>query len=259
MRKSIYLLVIVALVTAGLANAEEKELKVTLDVKYMSKYMSKGVEAYGSQGVVFETMNIDLWGTGFGVGFGHQSATGTSGPGYVNSQRFNSSVFYANKALEGERLETKYKVSWTSKNYYGVRRNAKDSQEYIASFMWPNLLGVDGLAPYYITHYETPRGSGYDNAAMAGWVHRFGLSKVLNVEALPNPLIFTSEICYNDGYGSATRDHDWAFMTYGLSSKFKLADNLTFVPGLYYQKTMDQSHTGSNDILYTSLGVKLAF
>jgi hypothetical protein len=256
MRKSIYLLVIVALVTAGLANAEEKDLKVTLDVKYMSKYMSKGAEAYGEQGVVFETLKFDLWGSGFGVGFGHQSATGS---GFVNSQRYNSSVFYGNKALEGERLETKYKVSWTMKNYYGTRRTHKNSQEFIGTFMWPNLLGIDGLAPYYITHYEYASGANYDNAATAGWVHRFGLSKVLNIDALPSPVNFTSEIAYNDGYGSTTRDHDWTYSTLGLSTKFQLADNIILVPGLYYQKTMDASQANDKDILYTAINVKYAF
>jgi hypothetical protein len=145
------------------------------------------------------------------------------------------------------------------KNYYGTRRTQKNTQEFIGTFFWPNLLDIEGLAPYYITHYEYPSGSNYDNAATAGWVHRFGLSKSFAIDALPSPVIFTSEIAYNDGLGSATRDHDWAYSTLGLSSKFKLSDSMTLVPGLYYQKTLDSSQANDKDILYTSISLKYAF
>ena len=145
------------------------------------------------------------------------------------------------------------------KNYYGRRRRAGDSQEYVGSFSWPNLLGVDNLTPYYITHYETPRGSGYDIRTKAGWVHRFGLSTNLTWEALPNPIKFTSEIAYNDGYGGSTIDHDWSHATLGLSTKFKLADNMTLVPGIFYQIRMDKSIGVNKDVLYTCVNFKYAF
>jgi hypothetical protein len=266
MKKCIYLMVVFVLVTAGLAGAEEQDLKFVLDVKYMSKYMSKGIEAYSEHGAVFETLSADLWGSGWGVAFGHQSATGTSkGANTVDKQRFNSSVYYGNTALEGEQLETKYKVSWTMKNYYGRKRNAGDSQEFIASFSWPSLLGIDNLTPYYVTHYETPRGSDYDSPARtkAGWVHRVGLATKLNCEALPNPIKFTAEAAYNDGYGGDSIDHDWSHITLGMSTKFQLADNMTLIPGIYYQTTMEDSvsaATGaSNDIVYSCVNLKYAF
>lgn len=61
---------------SGIAVAEKRELGVTLDLTYVSKYLSKGAESYGQQGALFKTIDVDLYGTGFGLRVKHRSHFG---------------------------------------------------------------------------------------------------------------------------------------------------------------------------------------
>lgn len=234
---------------------EGKQLVTTFDLTYMSKYINRGAESYGRQGAFFETVNFDLWGTGFGLCVGHQSATSS---GYVDKQRLNYGVNYSGRVFDGEVYKTLYKISWIYKEYYGRAREIGNTQEWILDFLWPNLLPVKNLAPYYITHYEYPAGSGYNNHDISGWVHRFGLNYNLDVSGLAEPIKLSSEIAYTDGYGGPTKDHDWSYSTFGASTKVKLSSNLSFIPGIYYQISMDDS-VNENDELYCKVSMKYTF
>jgi len=131
--------------------SDQKELGVTFDLTYMSKYMSKGVEAYGQQGGIFAHTIIDFWGSGFGLAVGHQNATSS---GYVDSQRFNYKVFYRGVAFEDSPYKTQYGVTWIYKHYYGRARSVGNTEEWILGFSWPELLGVKNLVPFYVFDYE---------------------------------------------------------------------------------------------------------
>jgi hypothetical protein len=61
-----------------------------------------------------------------------------------------------------------------------------------------------------------------------------------------------------DGYGGAAVDHDWSYATFGASTKFQIADNLTFVPGLYHQVSMDDSLC-KKDVTYCKLSMKYKY
>lgn len=258
MRKVVLLTAAIILFAATftLAEAQEdKKLDVTFDLTYTSKYMSKGSESYGQQPRLMETVYFDLWGTGFGVAFGHQGSTSS---GYVEKQRFNYKVYYGSSIFDGTPYKTKYKFSWEYKNYYGRARNKGNSQEWISSLSWPEILPVENLAPYYIVHYEHPSGSGYNNYKNSGWAHRFGLGYDLTVPELSNPLRLSAEIVYRDGLGGPTKDHDWSHATFGIATNLKLNDRLSFVPGLYYQESMDDS-VCKRDVIYCKLSLKYRF
>ena len=239
----------------GLAQAEENKLGVTFDLTYMSKWMTKGKEGYGQQGAFFETIDIDLWGTGFGTAVTHQSATAS---GYVDKQRFNYKLYYGGNLFDGEPYKINYKVNWIYKHYYGRARSKGDTQEWEFVFSWPDILPIENLVPKYIAHYEYPAGSNYDNRAITGWVHRFGLSYELSIPELTEPLNLSAEIAYRDGLGGGSVDHDWSHATLGGSTKFKITKNLSFVPGLYHQISMDDS-VCKRDVTYCKLSMKYRF
>jgi hypothetical protein len=244
------LVTIVVLSLVNPAQAEEKKLGATFDLTYMSKWMTKGKEGYGQQGAFFETIDLDLWGTGFGAAVTHQAATAS---GYVDKQRFNYKVYYGNSLFDGEPYKTKYKLDWVYKNYYDRPRNKGNVQAWKLILSWPELLSK-GLEPYYITHYEYPAGSNYDMTAhWAGWVHRIGLKINLNFPELSSPLCLSSEVAYTDGFRAA--DHDWSYATFGISTKFKITRNLSFVPRLYHQISMDDS-VCRRDVTYCKLSMK---
>ena len=254
MKKGILLIALILLSTPGLVEAQEDKLGVTLDLTYMSKWMSKGAEAYGQQGAFFKTIDLDLYGTGFGVKVTHRNATAS---GYVDKQRFDYRPYYKNRLFEGEPYATNYNLSVGYEHYPGLARNkANTTFEWIFAFSWPNIL-PKGLVPSYIAHYEYPAGSNYNYSYITGWVHRFKLGYDLNVSEIPEPLHLSSEIAYTDGLGGAA--HDWSYTTFGVSTKFKMSDNLSFIPGLYHQISMDDSVCKRDNVTYCKLSMKYKF
>jgi len=47
-------------------------------------------------------------------------------------------------------------------------------------------------------------------------------------------------------------------VTFGIATNFKLNDRLSFVPGLYYQESMDDS-VCKRDVIYCKLSLKYRF
>ena len=248
-------LALIGLTGAQAAKAEEKKIDVTFDLTYMSKYMSKGSESYGQQGGLFETVSFDFWNSGFGTSVKHRNSTSS---GYVDKQRFDYKLYYKNRLFEDKPYETKYKISWQYEHYTGLARNkANTTQEWNFGFSWPQLLTFN-IVPYYIAIYEYPAGSGYNRRDVAGWVHLFGLGYDLAVPEFAEPLYLSADVSYRDGLGGDSKDHDWSHATFGVSTKFKIASNLTFVPGIYHQISMDDS-VSKRDITYCKLSMKYKF
>jgi len=254
MKKLFCWMAVILLSSGGLAQAQEKnELGVTFDVTYSSRWMSRGVPVWGKDGGFFETMSLDLWGTGFGFGVIHRSATGG---GNAKKQRIDYTLSYSNSAFDSTLYETKYKVAYMYKNWYNKMTN-KDIEMCVFQYSLPKILGSTGLVPYGITTYDYPAKSdhGYGDH-WAGWVHRFGLGYDLDVFDLPSPLHLSSDIAYTDGFRGA--DHDWSFTTFGISTKLKLSENITFVPAIYQQISMDDS-VCDHDVTYCMLSMKYEF
>lgn len=247
--------VIALLCLAGPAAAEEKELGVSLELSYHSKWLSKGARGYGSKGALFKTVDLDFWGSGFGAKVTHRNATSS---GYVDKQRFDYRPYYKGSLLEGERLETAYNISVGYEHYPGLARNrANTTYEWIFAASWPKAL-EGGLTPWYKAHYEYPAGSNYDHSDITGWVHRFGLNYQINNTSLPTPVKLSSEVAYTDGLGGDSVDHDWSYATFGAATSLEIAKQLSFTPGIYYQVSMDDS-VNEHDELYTILTMRYTF
>lgn len=254
MNKKVLLIAVLLLSMAGAVQAEEGQLGVTLDLTYVSRWLSRGSEVYSEDGAFFETIALDLYGTGFGVAVTHHAATGG---GWVDKSRYDYQVFYGNTLFDDKAYKTKYKVKWDYWNWYDRPKKIGDVQVLTFAFSWPELLG-GGLVPKYIAQYDYPAGSGYNNRKSAGWIHLFGLGYKLNVPELSEPLNLSAEISYRDGTGGGTKDHDWSHATLGVSTKFKISENLSFVPGVYHQISMDDS-VCRRDITYCKLSMKYKF
>ena len=235
------------------AFAQDKDLGITLDLTYTSKWLSKGIEAYGQQGGLFKTIDFDFWGTGFGTKVTHRSATSS---GYVNAQRFDYRPYFKSILFEGTPHQMNYNISAGYENYARAGRSTSNTTwEWIFAFSWPNLL-PNKLVPSYIAHYEYPAGCNQARRGVTGWVHRFILGYDLECEDLPSPLHLSSEVAYNDGLGG--RVHDWSYATFGVSTKVDIAKNMAFVPGVYHQLSMDDSIC-KRDVTYAMLSLKYKF
>jgi len=253
MRKATLLSVLILISTVQLTVAQDKDLGITLDFTYTSKWMSKGVEAYGQQGGLFKTIDFDFWGTGFGTKVTHRNATSS---GYVNSKRFDYRPYFKSVLFQDAPYQTNYNISVGYEHYTDhPRKLANTTWEWIFAFSWPNLL-PGKLVPSYIAHYEYPAGSNQASRGVTGWVHRFILARELDSPQLPAPLRLTSEVAYNDGLGG--RVHDWAYATLGASTKLEINKNTAFVPGIYHQLSMDDS-ISKRDVTYAMLSMKYKF
>ena len=254
MRKGFLLAAVTVLCIADPTGAEENKLAVTFDLTYMSKYMSKGVEAYGQQPALFKTVDIDFWQTGFGIKVAHRNCTSS---GYVNKARFDYRPYYKSELFQGKPYATKYDISIAYEHYPGLSRHkAKTTYEWIFAFSWPNLF-PKGITPGYKAIYEYPASSGETYPHVTGWTHHFILSYDIKVKELQNPLHLSAELAYIDGL---VRDvHDWGYFTVGLSNKFKISDNLSFTPGIYHQTSLDDQVSKRKDVTYGKLSLKYKF
>ncbi len=254
MKQGLLLIITILICTAGFVHAKQDEIGVTLDLTYLSRWLSKGVQAYGQQGAIFKTIDLDFYGTGLGLKVTHRNATSS---GYVDMQRFDYRPYYKSQFFPGEPYATNYNISVGYEHYPGLARDrAGTTFEWIFAFAWPNIL-PSGFTPSYIVHYEYPAGSNYANANVTGWVYRFLLGYDLSVPEFHAPLHLSSEVGYYDGLGNKT--HDWGYATFGLSTKFKIDENLSFVPGFYQQITMDESVSKRDSISYVKLSMKYKF
>jgi hypothetical protein len=252
-RMMIFLMVLMLLVAAKGVQAEEKKLGVTFDLTYTSKWLSKGVEAYGQKGGLFKTIDVDFYGTGFGVKVTHRNAISS---GYVDKQRFDYRPYFKSQAFEGTSYATNYNISCGYEHYPGLARHkANTTFEWVFAFSWPNILPA-GFIPSYIAHYEYPAESGEAYNHITGWVHRFGLSYDLSVPEISESLRLSSELAYTDGLGGAA--HDWSYATFGLSTVLQIAENLSLIPGIYHQLSMDDS-VCKGDVTYFKLSAKYTF
>ena len=262
MKKTMILLIGITLFTSigtGFAQENDEKLGFTFKTDYVSKWISRGRECYSEDGAFFETLSVDLWKTGFKFAVTHRSATDS---GWVNNQRLDYKISYGNSLFHSTSYKMKYDISYVFKNYYDSLKNAggnsKNSQMIELKYSFPELFGSIGLVPYGVSTYDWParKNDGYPNN-WSGWVHRIGLGYNITIPQLPNPLYFTSEIAYTDGFRGA--DHDWSYSTLGLSTKFKLNKNLTLIPSLYHQTTLDDSVGQRKDITYCKISVKYKF
>jgi len=258
MRKKVILAAATVLSWTALTQAQQGDLDAKFTFSYWSKWLSKGAEAYGQQGALFKTIDLDLYDTGFGVNVTHRNATAS---GYVNMQRFDYRPYFKGVAFEDSPLTTKYNLSVGYEHYPGLDHKVSNTTfEWIYAFSWPELLKC-GLVPSYIAHYEYPAGSGYKTQSGAnvatGWVHRFLLGYDIDTSQLPNPLHLSSEMAYTDGLGGA--EHDWSYATFGICTKFDITEDLYFKPHLYHQITMEDSVSTKKDITYCVLSMQYDF
>ena len=257
MKKVILLIAVILLSTAGLAQAQEDELGVTSGVKYMSRYIWRGFDLYkNDHSAIRPFIDIDLYGTGFGVNVIHSRGFGG---GLENMEKFNYTLYYRNKLFEGETYATNYKAGWVYYNYPDRPRKSADLQEAFASFSWPKICPA-GIVPKYTIVRMWPALSNANCRNNGGWWHILGLGYDLAVADLPKPLHLSLETAYNDSVyaGGKSVDHDWSHMVFGVSTSFPIAQNCTFTPGIYYQSSWDDS-VNSSDEYWTTLTVNYKF
>ena len=268
--KQIVLLAAIVLMAATVPVQAQGELHGTVELTYQSKYVWRGFDIYGDKSAIQPSVNLDLYGTGFGISaMGHRANSDE----YENGERWDYTLYYKNALFGDESYATQYMVSWVYYNYPDHSRKIADLQEIHTVLSWPKILPVEGLVPTYVlvklwpTNSGSVVGSGSATGGTAsGYAHIFMLDYGLPIEGLlPNVpeqvLRLHSEFIYNDGVGPGGQnvDHDWSNAVFGVATDFELAENVTLTPGIYHQVTMDKTINDDKDETWFTLGVKYAF
>ncbi|MHC4478535.1 MAG: hypothetical protein ACYTEL_23105 [Planctomycetota bacterium] len=293
MKKTIFLTVVLLLATGGLAQAQEGELHGTTGVTLDSRYVWRGITVFGSKGGLHPFVDLDLFGTGFGLNVtGHvPMGTNPAGPlgvspinvGLQELERWDYTPYYAGLFGKDEKWETRYKIGYTYFNYPDTTSHSSfksltnvgsyDLQEMFAAGAMPNLLGVEGLVPAYAFIKGWPSNSGTltgsvnpNRGSYSGSAHVFMLDYGVPVKDLlpeiPEQVIkLHGEMVYNDQIdprpAGPQKDSDWTHFVLGVSTDFDLGNEWYFTPAIYYQHTMDENINDDPDVLWS--GFTLAY
>jgi hypothetical protein len=266
-KEAILLTVVVFLSAAGFAHAQD-ELKGSVDLTYQSKYIWRGFDVYNDKSAVQTSINLDLFGSGFGVGLtGHRA----NSSGYENLERWDYMVYYGGKLFEDEMYATNWRMGYVQYNYpdnSSHTRSSLDLSELHWILSWPNAIPVKGLVPSYVLVKLWPYNGGSLGDNASGWAHIFMLDYAFSVQPiLPDTdeqvLRLHSELVYNDGVHplgdyAPNVDSDWSNIVFGVETDFDLGNNLSLTPGLYQQISMDDS-VNDEDETWVNLSLKYKF
>jgi hypothetical protein len=277
---AVVLLAVTGGLASGVAQAVEGELHGSIDVTYQTKNIWRGFDAYGDKSAIQPTLDLNLFGTGFGMSVqGHRA----NSSGYENGERWDYTLYYQNRMFGEETYATNYRLGWV---YYNYPDNPSEGamtapnaalQELHAVLSLPKICPA-GVVPTYVLVKMWPSESGSFSGARSaripvpgfggtasGFAHIFMLDYGLHVPGLlpeipEHVLNLHSEVVYNDGIGPAGQDvdHDWSNAVFGVSTDISLAENLTFTPGIYYQISMEES-VDDEDELWSTFGLKYKF
>jgi len=268
-KKRILLVVVILLSAVGLCQAATDELHGTIDVTYLSKWVWRGFTVYGKQSAIQPSIDLDLYGTGFGVSaMGHRA----NSSGYEASERWDYSLYYGNKLWDTESYATNYRISWVYYNFPQLDDHYMDLQETNLVLSWPKICPA-GLVPSYVLVKMWPSSSGSwlgspkSDGTASGFAHIFMLDYPLQLQSVlpetPAQVInLHSEVVYNDGISPVPGHyvgHDWSNAVFGISTNFDLGNKVTLTPGVYHQITMDKSVNPNKDETWASVSLKYAF
>jgi len=266
MKKQGILLAAVFLFCAmGFAQAQDSELHGSVDFTYQSNYVWRGFTIYGNKSAIQPSLDVDLFGTGFGVNvMGHRANSG----GYENAERWDYNLYYQNMLFPDQDHALMYRLGWVYYNYpdhpsKGINvpgyQNAR-LQELHGILSLPKICPT-GIVPSYVLVKLWPSDSGSYSGSKSplggtasGWAHIFMLDYPLTIggvlpETPEQVLNLHAEVIYNDGVGPVGQpvDHDWSNAVFGVSTGFKLTDELVLTPGVYHQISMESTVNDKNE------------
>jgi hypothetical protein len=280
MEKKLLLVIFVAVVClcgpVALAQEQKKgDLHGVIDVTYQSKNIWRGFDVYNDKSAIQPSVDLDLYGTGFGVSaMGHRA----NSDGFERGERWDYTLYYQNMLCADQPYATMYRLGWVYYNYPNIPSRWADLQELHMVLAWPKILPVKGLVPAYVLVKLWPSSSDSlvsklvdlstelpSTGTPSGFAHIFmldyGLEVTCPVTNQPRVIKLHSEVVYNDGVGPAGQnvDHDWSDAVFGVSTDIDVAKNLTFTPAINYQITMDESVNPHKDVTWATLSMKYKF
>jgi len=231
----------------GMAPGQEDQgdnggMGVTVDATYVSKYVWRGYDLFDDHGALQPSVDVDLFGTGFGVNVWGSIPMGTGSNGHSDGiniwQEYDYTLSYGLTLFEDECYALDIGTNYIYYHFPKLNHKA-DTQEIGVGVALPNLImiGDSALVPSYYGGKLWPTSSGQSDEISGGY-HTFGLSYDLGIPNTEYAITLASDINYNDGlFGS---DQDWSHATVGIFTSVEVGP-VSVSPSLSYQISMDDS------------------
>ncbi|RKY05850.1 MAG: hypothetical protein DRP56_08455 [Planctomycetota bacterium] len=234
----------------------------TVDVTYVTKYIWRGFNIYGSHGAIQPSVDFALEnGFSANVWMSYPVGSGENDFGQsINSEltEFDYTLAYSNAVLE-DASQINYKVGWRYYDYTKTSTKDNDMQEVFAEVSMPNIIG-NGFTPRAAWYQMWNSKSGGANSGAAGGIFAVGFAYGFGFDQAPEvPLSFSWDIVYNDGTGHETIDHDWSHMVFGLSTAFDVPSiGGKLAPAIYWQSSFEDT-VNEDDELWAGISYSLSF
>ncbi len=281
MKKQGILLAAVALFCmAGLVQAQDDPLGVTVDATWVSKHLWYGVDILDDKGAFQPSVDLDLFGSGFSVNVWASYPTaagdmnkggGSAGTSRVDATRYDYTVAYSTVFCEGEPGAVAVTAHGRYYDFIDQPDQAGDAHEVGVQIALPELCEAGVVPSYFVGRIWPAAGKtsgGKPDLPMDydGWVHIFGLSYDWKLPGLtpdtPEQVVsFSAAAVYNDGFtdnAAGTVDHDWSHALFGISTSFELAENVHLTPAVYYQSSWEDSVNPEDELVF-SIGASYKF
>ena len=280
-KRTILLIAVISLSTAGLLQAQEGNLGVEYEVEYTCKYIWHGFEMMAGKSAILPRVTVDWFQTGLSTtvqaAYAGEGASSNGGRSTVNRTEYQYILAYDRTLFEQEIHTIDFGLNFTYRDFIDnpnkgdgdevLSRGSTDigdTQEVGAYFALPNICPVGFVPSYYIGRIWPNQHNSVLPGQYAGWIHVFGLNYDLVIpgflpETPEQTLNLMADVVYNDGFGSATVKHDWSHATFGVTMPIPIGD-VTVKPGIFYQITFEKSvNTSRKNILYGGVTISSSF
>jgi hypothetical protein len=243
---------------------------ITVDNTFVTKYIWRGFNIYGSKGAWQPSVDLDFQnGFSANVWMSYPIGSGQNDAGAgINSDltEYDYTLAYSNYIME-DVYQTNYKVGWRYYDFIKTSTKDNDVQEVFVEFDMPNIIG-NGLTPRGAVYQLWNSESGGANSGVSGTIMSIGVGYDFTLDQAPElPMTVTWDIVYNGGAGAPTEAgyapgdvvHDWSHQVFGLSTVVECPwTGGKFVPAVYWQNSFEDS-VNDSDELYAGLSFALDF
>ena len=244
---------------------------ITVDTTFVTKYIWRGFNVYGSHGAMQPSVDFDF-GNGFSANLwmSHPIGSGENDAGTpINDlDEMDYTLAYSNSIME-DVYATNYKVGWRYYDFYDTDRPSADNnmQEFFLEFSMPNIVG-NGLTPRGAWYQMWNNAGGGANSGAGGSIFSLGFGYDFTLEQAPElPMNVSWDIVYNGGAGAPTEAgyavgdvvHDWSHQVFGLSTVLDCpGTDAKIVPAIYWQNSFEDS-VNDSDELWAGISFALNF
>jgi len=114
-KKLIILTLLFLTLFTSLTAAQEKNLDITVDTTYLSRFIDKGFDCYrNNHSGIQPSVDVDLYNTGLGIKVHWFRAN--SG-GFENDEKLDYRMYCYNSFFKGQAYAIDYKISWIYHNF----------------------------------------------------------------------------------------------------------------------------------------------